>query len=370
MPASPEAFWSALDNRDEQQLGAMLRASPGLAKLVSRSGWPAIHSADTPQIVRLLVDSGADVNAEDRDGRTALQSAAASEKPERRRVALVLLQAGAHTNFKPGTIPALTRAAEQGDRELVEALLAAGAAPDGNTRDPGERDSPLIEAARKGHKEVIEALLAGGANPNHRGFMGSAALARAAQQGSVESVDLLLRYKADINAVDKYNETALGAVLSRWEREPASAARMDAVASLLRERGGIDPQRRSTSGLARPASQTSRAGSQGGASVADKVVSNARRAALALKYVLVDEDSNSSRGVVANYRKGANPPVTLHTAVLTRSNGSVRLTALIASTDSSDRREAIRQYRSVLLKLFDVDTPSKAGFELDGNLND
>jgi ankyrin repeat protein len=62
---------------------------------------------------------------------------------------------------------ALTVAAEDGELEIVEALLAAGADPDGGVKETGERDcqdTPLVAALRNGHTEVAEMLVDAGAN--------------------------------------------------------------------------------------------------------------------------------------------------------------------------------------------------------------
>jgi ankyrin repeat protein len=65
-----------------------------------------------------------------------------------------------HSNDKAGRTP-LSYAAETGQKEVVELLLAKGADPDLEYRD-GECKvwTPLLFAASNGHKEVVELLLA------------------------------------------------------------------------------------------------------------------------------------------------------------------------------------------------------------------
>ena len=61
-------------------------------------------------------------------------------------------------------ITALQFAAQGGHREIVRALLEAGAKHTHGWAEDGS--SPLIAAAGGGHSEVVQALLAAGADPN------------------------------------------------------------------------------------------------------------------------------------------------------------------------------------------------------------
>jgi ankyrin repeat protein len=77
-------------------------------------------------VVRVLLEHGADVNARTQDGRTALMGAAFSESGRPVTVKL-LLDRGADPNAKSGQLTALTLAKNRGAVEIVRMLTAAGA---------------------------------------------------------------------------------------------------------------------------------------------------------------------------------------------------------------------------------------------------
>jgi uncharacterized protein len=107
-------------------------------------------------VVRYLIDAGADVRAVSRNPMavTALHSAVADGGD--RESALALIRAGADVNAKQrhGWTP-LHGAADSGDRETVEALLAAGADPS-LTHDDGKTAADV--AREKGHDEIARLL--------------------------------------------------------------------------------------------------------------------------------------------------------------------------------------------------------------------
>ncbi len=100
--------------------------------------------------IQLLLDAGADVNATDDDGETALIAAARGGHTE---AAQILLDAGADVNATDiQEQTALITAAQWGHTETVQALLVAGAEVE---KEPGEYSlSALMTAAFEGHIEV------------------------------------------------------------------------------------------------------------------------------------------------------------------------------------------------------------------------
>jgi ankyrin len=145
--------------------------------------------------VRALLKQGADVNATDADGTTALLWASYRDDVE---TARLLLRAGANVNASNdlGATPIWT-ASLNGSTAMVRTLLEAGANPNlalllGET--------PVMVAARSGNPEVVEQLLAKGANVNSRGARGQTALMWAVAQKHSEVVKLLLAHGADVHA--------------------------------------------------------------------------------------------------------------------------------------------------------------------------
>ncbi|HVC19990.1 MAG TPA: ankyrin repeat domain-containing protein [Vicinamibacterales bacterium] len=122
---------------------------------------------------KALLTQGADVNAAQNDGMTALHWAALN-----------------------------------GDRATAKMLLYAGADPNAATRIGAY--TPLDIAAKDGHARLVEALLKGGANPKLTDVHGTTPLMLASASGSVQAVTDLLASGADVNAKEHVKgETAL-----------------------------------------------------------------------------------------------------------------------------------------------------------------
>ena len=108
----------------------------------------------------------------------------------------------------------------QANPKLVNAIWKGGG--------PGS-DSPLLTtAAKNGNKEIVELLIANGADVNEKNGSGETALMYAASAGHKEIVELLLSKNADINA-----KTELGATAMRL----ANGSNHKDVADLLQQRG-------------------------------------------------------------------------------------------------------------------------------------
>ena len=146
--------------------------------------------------VTRLLDDGADVNAAEPDGTTALHWAVLRDDQDAVRQ---LIGAGAHADAanRYGVTP-LALAATNGSAALVEALLAAGA--DAETASPGG-DTPLMVAARTGRVDVLRLLLdAGAAVDPTETWKGQTALMWAAAEGHAEAVQTLVAAGADVEA--------------------------------------------------------------------------------------------------------------------------------------------------------------------------
>ncbi len=185
-------------------MSTVLRANAGSALVLTLLMWVGVPESPVADAamrgdleeVRTLLRGGADVNAAQGDGMTALHWAA-----------------------------------EAGELEIVEILIYAGANPGAVTR-LGDY-TPLHLASKVGQSNTVEALLAAGADPDARTGTGSAtALHFAAAAGSAATVTALLHH----GAVADVRE-------SQWGQTPlmfaAAANRVDAVHALLE--GGADP---------------------------------------------------------------------------------------------------------------------------------
>jgi ankyrin repeat protein len=138
------------------------------------------------------------------------------------------LQQGADVNAAQGDgMTALHWAAERGNPELARVLLAAGANTAAATRNG--HHTPLHVAAARGQVAVVRLLLAGStarAGVNAPTTTGATPLHFAAASGSAETVSVLIDAGADVNAREP-----------QWEQTPlmfaAGSGRTEAVKLLL-----------------------------------------------------------------------------------------------------------------------------------------
>jgi len=211
---------------------------------------------DEVEIARLLVRAGADVNASTAEGRTPIVVAQSPEMIE------VLLAAGAAvggqdtdgetalhhaasaTNQASGVYFSTSLRPEDVERrrpafakqtESLRQLLAAGADVSLRNRDGA---TPLHAAARAGNVPAVELLLQHKADVTATDAKGATPLHYAAEGGSVEAAGLLLRAGADVNA-----RATNGELSSSWARRHIlfSSDGHTRVLELLREHGETVP---------------------------------------------------------------------------------------------------------------------------------
>ncbi|MBM3227232.1 MAG: hypothetical protein FJZ47_25985, partial [Candidatus Tectomicrobia bacterium] len=180
--------------------------------MVTRSSGPppppplikAVSKGDTPA-ARALLAKGADVQARDSNGRTALMYAAENGDPT---TVQALLTHGADVNARDAQgWTALMYAAENGDLTTVQTLLVQKAHV--NAKSEGTGWTALMSAAARGHFPVTQALLAQGAEANAREKDGQTALIMAVQQGHSTVVQALLENGADVEVKNKAGKTPL-----------------------------------------------------------------------------------------------------------------------------------------------------------------
>ena len=167
--------------------------------------WPGTRQiSQLHKVSRLLLEHGADVNARSHNLSTPLHTAAENGRVE---VVRVLLEHGADVNARnEAHSTPLHAAAQRGRVEVVRVLLELGA----DVIAPGkDHSTPLHAAVQLGWVEVVRVLLEHGADVNMPDEDHSTPLHIAAQKGKVEVVHVLLEHKADVNAPGKDQSTPL-----------------------------------------------------------------------------------------------------------------------------------------------------------------
>lgn len=203
----------------DQPAVARLLANRSLASRADRHGSTPLMYATLyadPSLMGLLIEQGANVNAADEAGTTALMLAAGDADKVR-----LLVKHGAKVDVRSelGRTPLLIAATYVGNTETVKLLLQSGAKV--TDRDKfGE--TVLTSAAKRGDANVLEALITAGADIRASGgFQGRSPLAWAAEEGSLEAIACLLKHGAGDDA-----KSLNSALFNAAVRGPASAVRL------------------------------------------------------------------------------------------------------------------------------------------------
>ncbi|RDW65815.1 ankyrin repeat domain-containing protein [Aspergillus mulundensis] len=167
----------------------LVNADTHLTMADSRSALHCAAEGGHTEVVKLFIDVGFDVNAEDRWGRTVIHFAArGGDVPTLR----LLLDAGAQPNQPFGLEdywPPLVMAARYGHREVAQILINKGADVNGT---PPFTHHALAEAALYGHEDMVALLFANGASAHVLSYFGQTALYCAIKGGHVAVASLLL----------------------------------------------------------------------------------------------------------------------------------------------------------------------------------
>lgn len=144
---------------DEMRLREMLEGDATLATVFNSDGWTPLHLAahfGHTTAARLLLDSGADVHAWSKNdlANQPLHASAAGQAPVE--LLALLLDAGADVNAREhGGFTPIQQCAENGDLAAVQLLLARGA----DVRAQADDGRTALSFALTGEHEAIASLL-------------------------------------------------------------------------------------------------------------------------------------------------------------------------------------------------------------------
>jgi ankyrin repeat protein len=183
-----EAFVRAVREGDPESVGADVNAVNEFGETALMS---AVENGALAQ-VELLLENGADPNAATKTGTTPLLAAVDSRNED---IVAAVVAAGAEIDAadRDGWT-ALLAAARNGPTEIVALLIDAGADVD---RASELGWTPLLWASYEGDTGVVELLVGAGADVDFHSKAGKTPLIRAAQRGHLEIVEVLLRAGAD-----------------------------------------------------------------------------------------------------------------------------------------------------------------------------
>jgi ankyrin repeat protein/tetratricopeptide (TPR) repeat protein len=183
------------------------------------------------EMVKMLLENSADVNAQDDLGRTPLHR---SISPFGANLHLVdlLLQHGANPNIQDNDgNPAISHAIDGKKLDLVKKLVAGGYSINKTLKN---RTTVLHQAAERGDIRLIAFLIERGAYVKAKDIFGITPLHIAAVYGHKDAVGLLIAKGADINATSKWCGTPI---------HQAEAAGHKNLAGFLKENGAVDSPR-------------------------------------------------------------------------------------------------------------------------------
>lgn len=214
----------------------------------------AIERGDHGQVWRLIRDGA---NLRHVDEATGLSPLAFSIQQKRIELARMLVEAGADPNWGGTTTP-LEAAALEGDPEMAQILIEAGAEID---RRVDDGFTPLMTAAALGHRRVCQRLLVAGARPLLRNDHGQTAVGLAEDAGHAATADLIRSYERKRRATERHGVAAVRGPAPNQSKasggfsafkpvptpmpvqrapEPAPAPRLSGVAELAKLLDGKD----------------------------------------------------------------------------------------------------------------------------------
>jgi len=187
------AVLSAINHNDLAALKDLL--DRGLDVNAGVYGSPILLKAanlGTPEMVKLLLERGADLNYRLRSGSNALDVAMSNSK-HWREVVPILVEAGIEVDARTSLWKVVLKARKgkflPGAVEIIELLLAKGASVDCSMGKDGT--TPLMYFAKQGWPEPLKFFLDRGADLNAKTTGGQTALSLAQEKGHREIVELL-----------------------------------------------------------------------------------------------------------------------------------------------------------------------------------
>jgi len=233
---------------DKYNYTALMEAVQG-ALLWTRNGKPMFDKQDYENTVKLLIASGVNVNDTNHLGSTALQMAVEKSlggQPTDPSIVAslvrILLEGGADPD--KGKSNLIIAAAMNGQTDAVRALTQ-------NHKERIDRrnidgDTALMLAIRYEHFETARVLADMGADINAQNEKGQTALIIAAEKNDVRPVESILELKADVNKKDGEGKTALHHAVVKGHQEVIKSLLARGADPNLADNNGMTPLKTAT----------------------------------------------------------------------------------------------------------------------------
>ena len=225
-----ELLYEAVDYNDINEAKRLISEGADLnVQVIGKSPLHLAIEKDELEMSRLLIEHGADVNAEDDLGSAPLHGANYSDNVD---LAKFLIEHGANVNAEDdlGSTP-LHGASYSGNVDLAKLLIEHGA----NVSAENESGStPLHGASYSGNVDLAKLFIEHGANVNAAAKSGDTPLHSASRSGSVKTAYLLIEHGANVNAVVKSGSTPL--------HEACCKGRLEVAKLLIRQGANVNAE--------------------------------------------------------------------------------------------------------------------------------
>jgi ankyrin repeat protein len=202
---------SAIEHGDEKLLAFLLATDQFEVNSKNSMGRTALSSAverGNVAVVKVLLTTNVDLDANDKEGQTPLWFAARNGHEAVVKLLLATGQVDVNAKNKNGQTP-LSCATQSGHEAIVKLLLATGRV-EADTKD-NWGETPLLRAAQNGHEAVVKLLLATGrVEADTKDNWGETPLLTAVRNGHEAVVKLLLATgQVEVNTKNNNSQTPL-----------------------------------------------------------------------------------------------------------------------------------------------------------------
>lgn len=216
-----QKLYKAVENGDIEKVKTLLEKGADVAEYNKDGLFPLWRATadNNYEITALLIKNAADVNQAikvEPGNSTPIEMPCQEGYLD---IVKLLVENGADVNFKGyRDFTPIRVAARNGHLEIVQYLAHHGAEIDIKAMDGA---TPLEHAASKGHFEIVKFLIENGANVNNKDIDGDFSLGEAAKLGYLDIIQLLIENGADLNLKNKEKKNAYNLAKDRGQKKAA-----------------------------------------------------------------------------------------------------------------------------------------------------